>query len=334
MHRINAEKVCIAFLPTPLHQLKNLRIRPNMPGIFIKRDDMTGLALGGNKTRKLEYLMADAVKQEADVIITAGAAQSNHCRQTAAAAAMLNLRCVLLLGGDEELARNGNLLLDELFGARIVRTGSERQGESLARFREELTGDGGRPYVIPYGGSNHLGALGYVSAMGELMDQLAVQNISIDRIYIPTSSCGTQAGLVVGARLFGFKGLIEGICVDKTGSDKSDYITNLADMCNRTARFLGSDEMFSESDMHVDHRYTGAGYGIVGMNEIRSIHLLATREGILLDPVYTGRAMGAVIDMIMKGEIISTETILFWHTGGTPSIFAYAESLQYPGSAE
>lgn len=333
MRQVDAQRLHIAFLPTPLHELMNLRLLQDMPRLFMKRDDMTGLALGGNKTRKLEYLMADAVTQGADVIITAGSAQSNHCRQTAAAAARCNMQCVLLLGGGEDSRPNGNLLLDLLFGARIIWTGMERQGESLTEIKKELADRGKKPYLIPYGGSNPLGALGYVNAMGELMDQLSEGNIQVDRVFIPTSSCGTQAGLVVGARMFGFTGEIHGICVDKTASERTDYISSLADLCNRTASLVGLHEMFSEMDLHVDKRYVGAGYGIVGMNEIRAIHMLAARESILLDPVYSGRAMGAVIDMIMNGEISPEETILFWHTGGTPSLFAYAESLRLPGSA-
>lgn len=327
MHDVMADKVRLAFLPTPLHELKNLRLTPLMPKMYIKRDDCTGLALGGNKTRKLEYLMADALKQEADTIITAGAIQSNHCRQTAAAAAMHGIGCTLLLGGDKTGNVNGNLLLDELFGAEIVYTGTERLGESIASVYDTLKRENRKPYTVPYGGSNPVGVLGYVAAMRELMDQLDSMGITIDHIVLPTSSCGTQAGLIVGSKLYGFKGKIHGISVDKTLSETSVLEEMVSDLCNRTAKSIEAGFVVSRNEIDIDHSYTGGGYGIPGAMEVQALNLLGAREGIILDPVYTARAMGGLIDMIQNNMFSPDETILFWHTGGVPSLFAYSEFL-------
>jgi D-cysteine desulfhydrase len=296
------------------------------PRIWIKRDDQTGLATGGNKTRKLELLVADALAQEADVVLTVGAAQSNHCRQTAAAAARAGLACVLVLRG-EGPPRNewtGNLLLDDLLGAHVRWAGQDDPVDALdaAALAEQAAGR--RPYVIPYGGSNAIGAAAYALAFKEVRQQMTAQALEFDRVVFASSSGGTQAGLIVGATACSYTGQVLGISVDKTGGQLRQTV---AALLPATAAYLGLDSTFDRANIAIDHRHVGAGYGIVTDAEREAIHLLARREGILLDPVYTGKAMAGLIDLTRRGEIGSDETVLFWHTGGTPALFAYADEL-------
>jgi D-cysteine desulfhydrase family pyridoxal phosphate-dependent enzyme len=320
-------RVSLAHLPTPVEELPRLSRELGGPRLWVKRDDQTGLATGGNKTRKLEFLMADALAQGADVVVTAGAAQSNHCRQTAAAAAQLGLACTLVLGGEPPHSPGGNLLLDHLLGAQIRWTGPWRRGEKLEETVEELRAAGHRPYLIPYGGSNAIGAAGYAAAMRELDEQLAAEKLWVDRIIIASSSGGTQSGLAVGARLVGFGGQILGIGIDKGEAGDDPYPVHLARLANATALRIGLDTSFTPGDFVVNRDYLGGGYGVVGEVEREAIRLAARYEGLLLDPVYTGRAMGGLIDMIRRGVIGHDETLLFWHTGGMPALFAYADEL-------
>ena len=308
-------KLEIAHLPTPVESLTKLSKQLGGPQIFIKRDDQTGLAYGGNKTRKLEYLLADAQLHGADTLITAGAVQSNHCRQTAAAAARKGFACTLVLTGDRPLKPSGNNFLDLLLGAEIVWAGSENRELALERTFNEIKNRGQMPYLIPYGGSNEIGALGYVYAMQELLDQIA----NPDWIIFPSSSGGTQAGLALGARLFNYRGKLLGISIDNPASELSQKVAKLAE---ETALKLGVDQKFSPVEIMVDDNYLGGGYGIMGDAEVEAITLFARSEGVLLDPVYTGRAAAGLIDLIRKGEITADQKVLFWHTGGTPAIFA------------
>lgn len=317
----------LAQLPTPIEELKLLSRELGGPELLIKRDDQTGLALGGNKTRKLEFLVGQALEQGADTLVTAGAAQSNHCRQTAAAAARVGLQCELLLNGTKPELPNGNLLLDELLGARIHWVQRSEREAKLSQIPDELRKQGGKPYVIPVGGSNGVGATGYVLAMMELAEQLDGMNRRVDHVVFASSSGGTQAGIVVGARVIGFKGKLHGVSIDKDDSDGASYEHELADIANETARYIGFDAQFAAGDFTVAYDYLGGGYGIVSDLEREAIRLLASREGIVLDPVYTGRAMGALLDLIRKKAFRSDETILFWHTGGAPALFAYAKDL-------
>jgi L-cysteate sulfo-lyase len=317
----------LAQLPTPIEELKSLSRELGGPVLLIKRDDQTGLALGGNKTRKLEFLVGQAMEQGADTLVTAGATQSNHCRQTAAAAAKAGLRCELLLNGTKPELPNGNLLLDELLGARVhwVRR-SEREAK-LSEIPDQLRREGRNPYVIPVGGSNGVGATGYVLAMMELAGQLDGINRRVDHVVFASSSGGTQAGMVVGAKVIGFDGKLHGVSIDQDDSDGTTYEAELADIANETAKYIGFNAQFAASDFAVAYDYLGGGYGVVGDLEREAIRLLASREGIILDPVYTGRAMGALIDLIRKKAFRSDETVLFWHTGGAPALFAYAKDL-------
>ena len=317
----------LAQLPTPIEKLKSLSRELGGPELLIKRDDQTGLALGGNKTRKLEFLVGQALEQGADTLVTPGAAQSNHCRQTAAAAARAGLRCELLLNGTKPELPNGNLLLDELLGARIHWVQRSEREAKLSEIPDELRKQGGKPYVIPVGGSNGVGATGYVLAMMELAQQLDGMNRRVDHVVFASSSGGTQAGIVVGARVTGFKGKLYGVSIDRDDSESATYEGELADIANETAKYVGFDAQFAAGDFTVAYDYLGGGYGIVSDLEREAIRLLASREGIVLDPVYTGRAMGALLDLIRKKAFRTDETVLFWHTGGAPALFAYAKDL-------
>jgi L-cysteate sulfo-lyase len=317
----------LAQLPTPIEELKSLSGELGGPELLIKRDDQTGLALGGNKTRKLEFLLGQALEQGADTLVTAGAAQSNHCRQTAAAAARAGLRCELLLNGTKLELPNGNLLLDELLGARIHWIQLSERVAKLRELPDQLRKEGRKPYAIPVGGSNGVGATGYVLAMIELVEQLDGINRRVDHVVFASSSGGTQAGVVVGAKVTGFDGKLHGVSVDKGDREDRPYEHELADIANETAKYIGFDGQFTARDFNVDYGYLGGGYGVASDLEREAIRLLGSREGILLDPVYTGRSMGALVDLIRKKAFQSDETVLFWHTGGAPALFAYAKDL-------
>jgi L-cysteate sulfo-lyase len=317
-------RVPIAHLPTPLEPLPRLTAQLGGPELWIKRDDQTGLATGGNKTRKLEFLVADALAQEADTLITCGAAQSNHARQTAAAAAKFGLAGTLVLRGEEPPQTRGNLLLDRLLGAEIVWAGEQPLLEKMAQAAEELQAAGRRPYVVTYGGSDPTGASGYAAAMEELLAQCAERDLHFDHIVLPTSSGGTQAGTVVGARALEYTGRILGISVDP----QADALRrNLAKLATDTAAHLGLELAFAPEDFAVDDGYLGGGYGVVGDLEREAIHTMASAEGVLLDPVYTGRAFGGLLDRIRRGDFRPDERVLFWHTGGTGGLFAYEDRL-------
>lgn len=317
----------LGFFPTPLIELSRLSKALDGPTIFMKRDDNTGLALGGNKTRKLEFIMGDALAQGADCVITAGAAQSNHCRQTAAAAASLGLECHLVLGGEEPEQTSGNLLLDKIFGSHIHWAGANRKGEDIPKIVEQLTKQGKKPYVIPYGGSNELGALAFVEAFKELESQRESMNLSFTHIVFASSSGATQAGLMLGKKILNSPAQIVGINIDKGETDKVPFDQYTVALANSTASLIGADHQFSESDLTLNSDYVGEGYGVVGTLENEAIAMTAQTEGILLDPVYTGRAMGGLIDMIRSGKIKKTDRVLFWHTGGAPALFAYSSDL-------
>jgi len=325
MHLKQLPHISLAHLPTPIDELSRLSQELGGPRLLVKRDDQTGLATGGNKSRKLEFLLAEALAEGADMVITAGAAQSNHCRQTAAAAARVGLGCALVLGGEPPPTPTGNLLLDHLLGAQIFWTGPERRGERLEEIANQVRAGGHKPYLIPYGGSNAVGATGYVLAMQELSDQ--VRGLGIDRIVFASSSGGTQAGVVVGARATGFGGQIIGIRIDKGEAGDDPYSLHLARLGNETAAHVGLDANFTPDDFLVVDDYLGAGYGVVGELEREAIRLVARLEGLILDPVYTGRAMGGLLDMIRRGVIGPDETVLFWHTGGMPALFTYVDAL-------
>ena len=318
------ERVQIAHLPTPIHRLERLSKQLNGPDLYIKRDDETGLATGGNKTRKLEFLVAEALSQGCDHLVTTGAPQSNHCRQTAAAAASCGLGCTLVLRGEEPPTFTGNILLDKLLGAHIYWAGERPCSEVMAQVIIELQSMGRKPYAIPLGGSNVLGATSYVWAMKELTEQLETQRINVDFIVFASSSGGTHAGLVLGAEIYGFSGQILGISVDHPAAVVQ---TQVAALATATATHLGLGQLSVANRVDVNDDYLGGGYAIVGEMEREAIQMVAQMEGILLDPVYTGRAMGGLIDLIRWGAFTRGQSVLFWHTGGTAALPAFADKL-------
>jgi L-cysteate sulfo-lyase len=317
-------RVSIAHLPTPLEPLSRLTAQLGGPELWIKRDDQTGLATGGNKARKLEFLVADALAHGADTLITAGAAQSNHARQTAAAAAKCGLACTLALRGEEPPLMQGNLLLDRLLGAEVVWAADRPLEDAMARVAKELRAMGRCPYVVPYGGSNPIGASGYAAAMEEFLAQCAERELHFDHIVLASSSGGTQAGLMVGARALAYGGRVLGISVDQ---EAGTLRHRLADLATATADHLGLALAFTPEDFDVDDGYLGGGYGVVGELERAAIRTLARTEGVLLDPVYTGRAFGGLLDLARRGEFGQHERVLFWHTGGTAGVFGYGEEI-------
>jgi len=312
-------RVSIAHLPTPLEMLPRLTAYLGGPQLWAKRDDQTGLATGGNKTRKLEFLVAEALAQGADTLVTCGAAQSNHARQTAAAAARFGLACTLVLRGEPPPQAQGNLLLDELLGAEIVWAGADDLTARLEETADALRSRGRRPCIVPYGGSNPVGVCGYVAAMEELLAQAAQMGLSFDHIVLASSSGGTQAGLTVAARALGYRGRILGISVDLPADPLR---RRMAELATATADHLGLPLAFAPEDFAVEDGYRGGGYGVINDLEREAIRLLARTEGLLLDPVYTGRAFGGLIDLIRRGAFSPRERVLFWHTGGVAGLFA------------
>ncbi|MCP4139289.1 MAG: D-cysteine desulfhydrase family protein [Chloroflexi bacterium] len=313
-----------AHLPTPIEHLPRLSEHLGGAQIYVKRDDQTGLAFGGNKTRKLEFLVAEAQAQGAKTLISGGAAQSNHCRQTAAAATRYGMNCILVLNGSEPEQPSANLLLDKLFGAKIVWVADRNDRDRILRETyEQNLAEGGMPYLVPYGGSSPTGALGYAFAMEELMQQKPSQGC-FDWIVFGTSSGGTHAGLTLGKKLFGFEGQILGISIDEDENWLKEHVSALA---SDASELLGEGYQFQITDVSATDTYCKAGYGILTDLEREAVQLFAKYEGLLLDPVYTGRAAGGMIDLIRTGFFKPTDKVLFWHTGGTPSLFADKYSI-------
>ena len=318
----------LAEFPTPIHYLESFSKACNGPAIFMKRDDITSLGMGGNKTRKLEFLIGEALKQGKDTLVTAGGVQSNHCRLAAAAARKANLSCHLVLNGEQTESPNGNLLLDKIFGANVHYCDRKERDTWLSQVAENLVTSGKKPYVIPVGGSNSIGSVGYVSAMLELETQLKDMHIKLDAIVFATSSGGTQAGLTLGAKIINFKGQVLGISIDQTKTGDEPFPPVLKKIANTTAQRIGFPIQLVEEDFSLNCDYLGAGYAMPGDIEFNAIKDLAQYEGILLGPVYTARAMGGLINLIQKGYFRKDQTVLFWHTGGTPELFAWANELR------
>lgn len=305
-----------AHLPTPIEELPRLSSTLGGPRLLVKRDDQTGLALGGNKTRKLEFLVAEAQEQGARTLISAGAIQSNHCRQTAAAAARFGFECILVLTGDLPARPSGNLTLDHLLGARIVNAADRKDRDRILQETfDRAAAEGKKPYLVPYGGSSPTGALGYAFAVEEVMKQ----GIEADWFVFGTSSGGTHAGLILGQRLFGYKGRILGISIDESVEWLQENVSALA---TKAGKKLGERIGFAPADVAANADYCRAGYGVLTEAEREAVRLFARTEGLLLDPVYTGRAAAGLIDLIRKGFFKKDETVLFWNTGGQTALFA------------
>lgn len=328
MHLSRFPRRRYAHLPTPIEELPRLSAALGGPRIWIKRDDCTGLAGGGNKTRKLEFLMADALLQGADTVITQGATQSNHARQTAAAAAREGLACHVLLEDrvgscEDDYNLNGNVLLNGLFGACVERhPGGTDMGAAMDSLAERLRSEGRHPYVISGGGSNHIGALGYVNAAQETVQQLNDCGLEIRELVHATGSSGTQAGLVAGMAGSNAGIPVLGIGVRAPAPKQHQMVMTQA---QATLDHLGVPVSLQEATVQVNCDYVGEGYGIPTAQTLEAIDLLARLEGILLDPVYTGKGMAGLIDLVRQGRWQRDDQILFLHTGGAQALFGYRQ---------
>ena len=323
-------RLSLAVLPTPITDAVRLRAAlggPSVcPRILIKRDDLTGLGLGGNKARKLEFLIADALAQGAQTVVTTGAVQSNHARMTAAAARMAGLRAVLVLTAkSDQPAAEGNLLLDYLYGAEVRFVPAvdpmHAVGQDEAAVAEVVADEareGRKAYVIPVGGSSAVGALGYVTGTAELVDQLRAMNASPSRLYYASGSRGTQAGLTLGAKLSNAPYQLWGVAVSAGEPEKIERARKAA---NDAAVLLNSPTRVERDDLFTDQGFIGEGYGIATAEGLEAITLVADTEAILLDPAYTSKAMAALIRHVRAGEIPASETVVFLHTGGFPALF-------------
>jgi D-cysteine desulfhydrase family pyridoxal phosphate-dependent enzyme len=335
-------RVPLATLPTPLHELPRLRDAlggpARAPRVFIKRDDLTGLALGGNKARKLEFLVADALRQRADVLITTGATQSNHARMTAAAARVAGLDCHLVLtskGTNPPL--QGNLLLDRVYGATVHHVPAPDDpklalGNDEEKVREvegKLRAAGKTPYVIAVGGSSGIGSLGYTLATAELIEQLSAAGLKPSRLYYASGSRGTQAGLTLGAKACNAPYRLHGVAVSTGEPEKTHRALTAA---NTAAVLLGISTRLSYEDLFTDNGFIGEGYGIPTPECLEAITLLARTEGILLDPCYTGKAMAGLIAHVRRGDVRPEDTVVFLHTGGAPGMFTREFAELFSGS--
>ena len=319
-------RVRITHSPTPLEFMPRLTEALGGPNLYIKRDDCTGLGTGGNKTRKLEFLMGEAQAQKADVIITQGATQSNHARQTVAIAAKMGMQCEILLENrtgftEPEYKHSGNVFLDVLYGARVQEfPGGTDMNAAMAVLAEQLRAKGKRPYIIPGGGSNAVGALGYVVCALEMVDQFNNLGLNVDHVVHATGSAGTQAGLVAG--LQGSRSLIPvlGIGVRAPQPVQEQSVYNLA---VKTAELLGVPGAVSRESVVANCNYVGDGYGLPTPGMVEAVTMLARLEGILLDPVYSGKGMAGLIDLCRKGFFKKGQNIVFLHTGGAVGLYGY-----------
>lgn len=320
----------LATLPTPLHEATRLRDAlggsGRCPRILIKRDDLTGLAFGGNKVRKLEFLVGDALANGATTLVTCGAAQSNHARATAAAAVAAGLRAILILyPGDPAPESQGNLLLDQLLGAELkwIESGAGRDA-AIRTAAEGARAAGETPYEIPVGGSGPIGAAGYMTMTIELKAQLEVLSAEPSWLYFASGSGGTQAGIAVAAQLLGMTYQVRGVL---DSPDSPEFRTRMLDAAHGAAELVSSDLRLRSKDFVAIDGYYGEGYAVPTPEADAAILLLARTEALFLDPVYSAKAMSALIDHIRTGQIRPDETVVFVHTGGTPALFATAGRL-------
>ncbi len=335
MHLSRFPRLHFAHLPTPLEPMERISRALGGPNIWIKRDDCTGLSSGGNKTRKLEFLMADAVERKADTIITQGATQSNHARQTTAIAAKLGMECHVLLEDrtgyeDQAYVYNGNVLLDQLHGATISgRPADTDMNAAMEELAQILRDDGKTPYIIPGGGSNEIGALGYVNAAIELTTQANDRSLRIDHLVHATGSSGTQAGLVLGMEGMNTGIPVYGVGVRAPKQKQEEMIYSLA---QRTAEYMGlSPDVVARERVVANSDYVGDGYGLPTDAMVEAVKMMAQYEGILLDPVYSGKGFSGLIDLIRKGHFKQGENVVFLHTGGSISLFGYPNIFDLPG---
>ena len=322
-------RVPLCHQPTPIEPLVRLSGQLGGPRLFIKRDDCTGLATGGNKTRKLEFLVGEALAEKADMLVTQGAVQSNHVRQTAAAACRAGLKCHALLerrvaDSGEAYEQTGNVFLDKVFGTTLeFRPSGLNMNAEAQAVADRLSAEGHRPYFIPGGGSNATGALGYVSCAQEIVNQGHELGIQFDWLLMATGSTGTQAGLVAGFSALDHALPVMGISVRQP---REKQVAAVHGLVNLTAERLGANTV-PASKILVDDGYVGEGYGIPAASTLEAISLTAREEGILLDPVYSGKGMAGLIGLVRRGFFRPTDNVLFLHTGGASALFAYQDTI-------
>jgi len=346
----------LAVLPTPFEEAPRFSRATGDVRVFIKRDDATGLALGGNKARKLELLVGEALALGSDTLVTCGGPQSNHARMTAAAARKFGLYPVLVLDGEDPGTRQGNLLLDHLLGAELVFAGNRDSNEMLPEVADRLAVEGRRPYVIPLGGSNALGALGYLSCVEEMVDQASAARLAPEALYVAAGSCGTLAGLVLGKILFDAPFRVLGVAVSPNAAAKEQ---RTVDLVVEAARLLGSRAALSSRKEGAPAKYlvcferlpevtaesvrplvtvvedqVGPGYGVPTPAGLEAISLLARNEGVLTDPVYTGKALAGLVRDVRAGCYAPGAQVVFLHSGGVPADFAYVEALTHGRKGE
>ena len=333
MHLSRFPRVSLAHLPTPLEPLTNLSKALGGPTLFIKRDDCTGLGTGGNKTRKLEFLIADAIENGADTLITQGAVQSNHARQTVAAGAKHGMGCEILLENrtgstERDYLESGNVFLDRLFGANVTHFPADTNMDAAMQEKaEELKSSGKKPYIIPGGGSNEIGALGYVNCAIETLTQANDRGLKIDHFVTATGSAGTQAGLVLGLEATNSGIPLLGIGVRAPKEKQEENVYNLA--C-RTAIHMGlAEDTVAREKVIADSNYVGGGYGVPTDSMIEAVTLMARHEAILMDPVYSGKGLAGLIDYIRQGRFGKDENVVFLHTGGSAALFGYLDTFNF-----
>ncbi|MFQ5832884.1 MAG: 1-aminocyclopropane-1-carboxylate deaminase/D-cysteine desulfhydrase [Candidatus Thorarchaeota archaeon] len=320
-------RIRLAHLPTPLQQMKNLGDSLDLRELWIKRDDLTGISFGGNKTRKLEYVVGDAKDKGADTLVTVGAVQSNHCRQTAAVAAREGLRCILLLAGEEPQDYTGNLLLNRLFGAEIKFFPDDSLmdlNDRLSSVMETLQELGLQPYGIPTGAFMPVGSLGYINAMVELKEQCEASGFTPERIIVAIGTGGTLAGMLIGTKVAELDLDVVGVTVLHNAQTTEKRVR---EMVSRTLHDYPDLLDSFEPKVIVDDRFVGQGYGILDDGVRSAIQMFAKMEGVVLDPVYTGKAGLALLRMALAGELSSETPTLFWHTGGQPTTFVTGDVL-------
>lgn len=315
----NIPRVRLATLPTPLEPLKNLSKTLDGPQIYIKRDDMTGLALGGNKTRILEFILGDALDSKANIIITGANPQSNFVRQTTAATRKLGLDLILAISDEKPQEINGNLLLTTIMGPEIRFVGGHEAnlGLKMEKIAHEMREIGHNPYVIHKFGSVPTGCIAYVDAFIELESQIIEQNLGINKVVV-SSAAGTYGGLSLGALVASSYIEVIGIAISERSAN---WKQALSELINETACLLSVDVQFESDDINVYTDYFGGGYAVPTKRMVEAIQLVAQTEGLLLDPIYTGKGMAGLIDLIRKGILTKDDKVVFWHTGGTPSLF-------------
>jgi L-cysteate sulfo-lyase len=322
-------RVRLTRLPTPLDELSSISGMFKGPNVLIKRDDLTGMMFTGNKARKAEFLLGDALEKGADLILTTGSPNSNHARVIAAGARKLGMDVILFIKGKRTEEYTGNLLLDAIFGADIRFVGIKPYSDiqKMMEFEAEgLREEGRKPYVIPVGGANAIGATGYVNAFFELYDQAREMGMPLDHIVHCSGTGGTHAGLLYGAKVAGAKTKIIAI---SDGTPRTELIADTKRLMGELSKLHGVKVQLRNDDLLVydDRKYIGAGYGVPSKEGIEVIKFLATSEGLLLDPVYSSKAMVGMIDLIRKGKFKRDENVVFLHTGGAPAIFSFGDEI-------